>query len=201
MSAIDKPAAKSVAVIVAHPDDETLWAGGTILSHPSWSWYIVTLCRAGDPDRAPKFFRVLQVLGATGKMADLDDGPDQNPLDESEVQATILSLLPPQHFDLVITHSPTGEYTRHRRHEEIGTQVHVQVRRDRGQQLGAGLGMTASGDVSVGLHRKPDSCAKIGFREVQPFPEFLNSLRNLENFPGGVKVFGCHLIHLSNNGS
>jgi len=26
--------AKTVAIIVAHPDDETLWAGGTILSHP-----------------------------------------------------------------------------------------------------------------------------------------------------------------------
>jgi LmbE family N-acetylglucosaminyl deacetylase len=31
---------KSVAVIIAHPDDETLWAGGIILSHPSWLWFI-----------------------------------------------------------------------------------------------------------------------------------------------------------------
>jgi LmbE family N-acetylglucosaminyl deacetylase len=27
---------KNVAIIVAHPDDETLWAGGTILNHPYW---------------------------------------------------------------------------------------------------------------------------------------------------------------------
>ena len=26
-----------VAVVVAHPDDETLWAGGLLLSHPEWS--------------------------------------------------------------------------------------------------------------------------------------------------------------------
>lgn len=113
----------SAAVIVAHPDDETLWAGGTILSHPSWTWYIVTLCRAGDPDRAPRFFRVLRDLGATGKMADLDDGPEQSPLDESEVQRTILELLPAVHFDLVLSHNPTGEYTRHLRHEEAGRAV------------------------------------------------------------------------------
>ena len=25
-------------MIVAHPDDETLWAGGTILKHPEWHW-------------------------------------------------------------------------------------------------------------------------------------------------------------------
>jgi hypothetical protein len=29
---------KTVAVIVAHPDDEKLWAGGTILSHPFWNF-------------------------------------------------------------------------------------------------------------------------------------------------------------------
>ena len=56
-------------------------------------------------------------------MADLDDGPDQTPLDKFEVQQTILSLLPHHHFDLVISHSPAGEYTRHIRHEEVGRAV------------------------------------------------------------------------------
>jgi len=114
---------KTAAVIVAHPDDETLWAGGTILSQPSWNWFMATLCRANDPDRAPKFFRALSILRATGKMGDLDDGPEQKPLPEHEVQETILQLLPQNHFDLIISHSPAGEYTRHRRHEEIGRAV------------------------------------------------------------------------------
>ncbi len=110
---------KTVAVIVAHPDDETLWAGGTILSHPSWNWHIVTLCRASDTDRAPKFFRALHDLGATGNMGDLDDGPEQKPLDDAQVQRAIMELLPRRHFDLVLSHSPMGEYTRHLRHEEV----------------------------------------------------------------------------------
>ena len=120
---MDNSEPKVVAVIVAHPDDETLWAGGTILGHPSWNWHIVTLCRASDEDRAPKFRRVLQTLGATGNMGDLDDSPEQNPLDEMELHETILQLLPPRHFDLVISHDPAGEYTRHVRHEEIGRAV------------------------------------------------------------------------------
>lgn len=114
---------KSVAVIVAHPDDETLWAGGTILSRPSWHCFIVTLCRASDADRAPKFFRAIKELGAEGTMEDLDDGPEQVPLAEDQLQRTILQLLPQSHFDLLLSHSPAGEYTRHRRHEEIGNAV------------------------------------------------------------------------------
>ena len=114
---------KEVAVIVAHPDDETLWAGGTILSRPAWRCFIATLCRASDVDRAPRFFQAIKALGAEGKMGDLDDGPEQVPLSEAELQKTILQLLPRRHFDLVISHNPAGEYTRHHRHEEIGKAV------------------------------------------------------------------------------
>lgn len=105
-------------VIVAHPDDESLWAGGAILSHPQWTWHIASLCRASDPDRAPKFHRVSARMGASGSMADLDDGPDQHPLGDAVVRQAILAAVPPAKYDLIVTHGPRGEYTRHRRHEE-----------------------------------------------------------------------------------
>jgi LmbE family N-acetylglucosaminyl deacetylase len=136
--------ARSVAVIVAHPDDEILWAGGLMLAHPEWQWLIVTLCRASDTDRAPRFFRTIQHFHANGAMADLDDGPEQIPQDPCDVQETLLRVLQARlsapsaqgsaplarsqfaplsssvarSFDLVLTHGPRGEYTRHRRHEE-----------------------------------------------------------------------------------
>jgi LmbE family N-acetylglucosaminyl deacetylase len=114
---------KKVALIVAHPDDETLWAGGTILSHPSWQWFIVSLCRGSDPERATKFKEALRVLKSEGIMGDLDDGPDQKSLDEKEVEHAIIDLLPPKYFDLLISHHPAGEYTRHIRHKEAGKAV------------------------------------------------------------------------------
>jgi LmbE family N-acetylglucosaminyl deacetylase len=112
-----------VAVIVAHPDDETLWAGGLLLSHPDWSPFVVTLCRGEDPDRAPKFFKALERLGAKGAMGKLDDGPDQFPLSSEHVEDTILSLLPRLEFDILLTHAPQGEYTWHRRHGEVSRAV------------------------------------------------------------------------------
>ncbi len=111
------------AVVVAHPDDETLWAGGTMLMHPESTWTVVTLCRKSDLDRAPKFFRALERLNATGAMGDLDDGPEQSPLAARDVQKTIIDLLPSGPFDIVITHGLWGEYTRHLRHEETGRAV------------------------------------------------------------------------------
>lgn len=114
---------KNVAVIVAHPDDETLWSGGTILSHPPWNCYIVSLCRGSDPDRSPKFQRALSELKSQGIIGDIDDGPDQQPLDENLLGQVILDFLPAKYFDLIITHNPSGEYTRHIRHEEVSAAV------------------------------------------------------------------------------
>jgi LmbE family N-acetylglucosaminyl deacetylase len=114
---------KRVGVIVAHPDDETLWAGGTLLLHPAWQVTIITLCRGDDLDRAPKFARVCAALGAEGRMGTLDDGPTQAPLDPGLVQQTIRDLLDGADFDLLFTHGPDGEYTWHRRHVEVSAAV------------------------------------------------------------------------------
>ena len=114
---------KSIAVIVAHPDDETLWAGGTILEHPLNDWFIVCLCRANDCERSARFKNALVLLKAKGIMGNLDDGPDQHPLDETEVENEILKLLPDTHFDLILTHDFAGEYTKHLRHEEVNKAV------------------------------------------------------------------------------
>ena len=111
------------AVVVAHPDDETLWCGGTILMHPDSHWTVVTLTRKSDPDRAPKFHKALERLGARGIMGDLDDSPDQKPLSAVEVQDAIIDLLPSDRLDLILTHGPWGEYTRHKRHEEVSKAI------------------------------------------------------------------------------
>jgi LmbE family N-acetylglucosaminyl deacetylase len=114
---------KIVAIIIAHPDDETLWAGGLILSNPLWEWFIVCLSRKNDIDRALRFYYALNFYHADGIMGDLDDGPEQFPLNDTVVEQMVLNLLPQKHFDLVITHHPKGEYTKHLRHEETSKAV------------------------------------------------------------------------------
>ncbi len=113
----------SCAVIVAHPDDETLWAGGTMLLHPDSCWTVAALCRKSDTDRAPRFQRAMECYNAKGVMGDLNDGPEQAPLRTVEMEDAILDLLPSERYDLILTHSLWGEYTSHRRHEEVAKAI------------------------------------------------------------------------------
>jgi len=111
------------AVIVAHPDDEILWCGGLVLMNPENSWEVIACCRGSDPDRNPKFFKALKVLGAHGKMGDVDDSPEQDPLNSEEVENLICALLTNKSYDLIVTHGMSGEYTYHRRHVEVAHAV------------------------------------------------------------------------------
>ncbi len=110
-------------VVVAHPDDETLWVGGTMLMHPDWRWKVVSLCRGNDPDRRPRFFSAVTRLGGKGSIGNVDDGPDQCTLPGFDLQNAIKLELDNTDFEVIITHSLFGEYTRHLRHEEVGKAV------------------------------------------------------------------------------
>ncbi|MFO7900958.1 MAG: PIG-L family deacetylase [Planctomycetota bacterium] len=107
------------AIVVAHPDDEVIWAGGLILRHRDWEWTVVALCRGGDPDRRPKYDRVCRRLGVTGFISGLDDSDPLEPIDaEREIGGRVLEHLATDEWDLCLTHGRNGEYG-HKRHQQV----------------------------------------------------------------------------------
>jgi len=89
------------AIVVAHPDDESLWCGGLMARYPArWTVICCSVPRT-DPIRAYKFFRACEVLGAKARLLPFPEGTnDLRHLDEIDLGC----------FDCVVTHNDIGEY-------------------------------------------------------------------------------------------
>ena len=110
-------------MIVAHPDDETIWMGGAILGLKNIDWTIFSLCRGTDKDRAPKFKKVCARYSARSLISDLEDEGIMD-IEESlpEIKRRIAAGFAGKKFAYIFTHGYNGEYG-HERH--IGTHLAV----------------------------------------------------------------------------
>ncbi len=155
--------------MVAHPDDETIWLGGTILTFNSVDWTIFSLCRASDADRAPKFKRVCAFYKARPIIADMED-EGRLSLEQSLplLKKIIKNNIKGRTFDYVFTHGANGEYG-HPRH--IGVHQAVKELAQAGQ-------LAAKKIFYLNYKKKPN---KNGALEIKKNTEFF--------LPLGAKIF------------
>jgi LmbE family N-acetylglucosaminyl deacetylase len=116
------------AVVVAHPDDETLWCGGLMIRYPG-DWTVICCSTPKrDPIRSDKFRLACARLGAR----------DIIHVKEVETRNVPLATLgvPAERFDLVVTHGAAGEY---------GHPHHVQVHKHYKERMAERGGILAIG--------------------------------------------------------
>lgn len=120
-------------VIVAHPDDETLWAGATIAAEPGTG--VLCLTNRSVRARRSAFQRAMSALGAVGVILDVPDRRSEPPtasdLDQMTAAVRLVLLACPS--AAVFTHGPEGEYG-HVMHQSVSAVV-TTVAKDLGADL------------------------------------------------------------------
>lgn len=95
-----------IGVVTAHPDDETLWAGGLMITRPWHAWTV--LCATASGPREAE----LRTLGARHRFEVWSAGlPDERGTDlERQFTEALRCDVDPDAWDLLLTHGPSGEY-------------------------------------------------------------------------------------------
>lgn len=105
-------------MIVAHPDDETLWGGGHLIQG---NYLVVCLTNGDDPVRKRDFMNVLEVSKDKGLILSYPDLIDKKKgvgienrstweYEQLAIRKDIDTLLKYKKWNIVVTHNPDGEY-------------------------------------------------------------------------------------------
>lgn len=119
------------AIIVAHPCDETLWAGGFLAMHSCLEWYLVALWAGRETTQTRNFLSAAADFGATAILGRLYEPENGDPLASIAVEQAIMKILPTDRFEIIVTHALWGEHTYNLRSEEVGQAVQMLQRNGR----------------------------------------------------------------------
>jgi len=104
-------------VIIAHPDDETIWCGATVAALGAAGRTVGILCltNGANPTRRDEFERACKVLGARASIRSLADDKRVALSVDDDVFASWLKGVRPA---LVLGHGAEGELHGHRHHSQ-----------------------------------------------------------------------------------
>lgn len=98
-------------MIVAHPDDETIWGGNHLMKEK-----FVVVCITGEDNkvRNKEFFKVMKQSGSLGIMLHYPDKTngkrDQWDTCKQQIYKDIDTILNKKKWKQIVTHNPDGEY-------------------------------------------------------------------------------------------
>lgn len=113
------------AIFVAHPDDETIWMGGTILSKSHWKWKIYIATHNYDDSRGIEFRKAITrymtepgIHGLEFQFIEaMEDSQYADP-DKEKIYDKLNSITL-EEYDIIFTHNIDGEYN-HINHRILG---------------------------------------------------------------------------------
>lgn len=94
-------------MIVAHPDDESLFGGAQLILESNWK--VVCVTNGNNPVRRAEF---ISVMSATNCDYEIWNYPDiyRNPFDEDLLAKDFSRLIQENDWSKIVTHNSAGEY-------------------------------------------------------------------------------------------
>ncbi|HRR76511.1 MAG: PIG-L family deacetylase [Ruminococcus sp.] len=98
-------------MIVAHPDDDSIWGGGHLMDG---DYYIVVLTNGNNARRKCEFKKMLETSGNKGIILSYPDKTygkkDSWKKSKEEIKKDISRIMKYKDWDLIVTHNKEGEY-------------------------------------------------------------------------------------------
>jgi len=100
-------------MIVAHPDDETIFGGGMLLNEDGWKVIVVTDGGGDNNDptiRLKEFKSVMQHLNTEYEILGYQDDMNRVLYNETEVENKLREIILSRKWNKIVTHNQDGEY-------------------------------------------------------------------------------------------
>lgn len=102
-------------MVVAHPDDESLFGGAQLIQEPDWK--VVCVTNGLDSVRKGEFHFVMYVTHSRFEMWDYYD-EQHTPLDYNVLREDLRRVVNEQEWEKIVTHNKEGEYG-HLHHKQV----------------------------------------------------------------------------------
>jgi LmbE family N-acetylglucosaminyl deacetylase len=113
-------------MIVAHPDDETIFGGAQLLK--SSRWKVICVTNGEHPIRRREFKKAMNKVGAKWEIWNYTD--DRNGgFNKKRLKADLKRAMFKKRIKMVVTHNPIGEYG-HSQHKALSKVVHKLVKKN-----------------------------------------------------------------------
>lgn len=102
-------------MVVAHPDDESLFGGAQLITEPGWK--VVCVTNGRNPIRKGEFQQVMFVTNSRFEVWDYHD-ERFTPLDFNVLREDLRRVINERNWSKIVTHNEDGEYG-HLHHKQI----------------------------------------------------------------------------------
>lgn len=113
-------------MIVAHPDDESLFGGGALLKEKGW--LVICVTNGDNEMRRKEFESVMEYVGAEYEIWDYEDKWNGD-FDRPELVKDLQRVIGLKQWKKIVTHNLDGEYG-HTQHKALSEIVHNLVKTD-----------------------------------------------------------------------